>query len=750
MPPTYEDRPSSTMYPSTNHAENGDNTTTSQTRKSADGHRLPVNNKSFVRKSLNDYFRREPCLYSACVLRHAGKVFQALRHDIPDDNPYTRHMKKKDDTKKPAELPQIEFANDKDKRRTFELAFATLKYQPILETMLDDVAFFSQYPELKEEEGAVVVTLYDFQNRKYQKRTPGINEEPDEVIELIEQALYEDKTKLNAALARSRIKANARSIDYLLPENVRVKEKNSGSVPVTAWINLYKTSLSEVVDALKDDRYCMKASAERLKDEQFAVDEYCNDVLMFPADKLETLKHHELVQQNKLIIQDWTSCLGPHTVKQILGDDADVIHVNIGSVLTTAHIGSLMGSSDSMVLGFGVQDEARAEELQQKLDNLEAKNVKLISEQFLDVDPEEPKYRGIKVIFITAECSKTAIANPIDFIVNEGEDVSILKDLSTGEFDMSKIGELIGKHSALLRHALKFPRVASVVFVTRSVQEQENESCINKAIEYINTFQQNTKKIPFRARPPVLPPVNTEMNGYSTMNGTLPYQTEEPLSVANRQQQKWLKFEPSSAHNGCFVAIISREGEEVKESAKDVLARAQARGLFSGTGGKHKKEKAEKVSKSETEAAVTSGGGGGGVERPKTAKPSAGSRRRNKSPAKRVQSTPQRISTSSASSKKKSNAKSPASGAGVRTQLSLTTKVFPQSLDSPQLQRDERKILSEHQKVIKHPMPFSSDTNPHQLQHRANSRLLPNGIVLLPCACKDCTVTPPMQISDND
>lgn len=34
-------------------------------------------------------------------------------------------------------------------------------------------------------------------------------------------------------------------------------------------------------------------------------------------------------------------------------------------------------------------------------------------------------------------------------------DMKILKDLSTGETDMTKLGELIGNHGALLKHAMK-------------------------------------------------------------------------------------------------------------------------------------------------------------------------------------------------------------------------------------------------------------------------------------------------------
>lgn len=46
-----------------------------------------------------------------------------------------------------------------------------------------------------------------------------------------------------------------------------------------------------------------------------------------------------------------------------------------------------------------------------------------MTENFLNVDPEDNRFKNAKVILITADCSKSGITNPIDFIVNEGEGV---------------------------------------------------------------------------------------------------------------------------------------------------------------------------------------------------------------------------------------------------------------------------------------------------------------------------------------
>ena len=47
--------------------------------------------------------------------------------------------------------------------------------------------------------------------------------------------------------------------------------------------------------------------------------------------------------------------------------------------------------------------------------------MKFLQESFLNVEADDPRFKNVKVVLVTADCSKSGIANPIDFIVNEGE-----------------------------------------------------------------------------------------------------------------------------------------------------------------------------------------------------------------------------------------------------------------------------------------------------------------------------------------
>jgi len=84
--------------------------------------------------------------------------------------------------------------------------------------------------------------LWDYQNRKFQARTPFKDEVLDPTVQCVESAILEYKTKLNASLARHRIKAAAPSIEFLLPDKVRSKDNIQSKMPVYVWVNQLKTT----------------------------------------------------------------------------------------------------------------------------------------------------------------------------------------------------------------------------------------------------------------------------------------------------------------------------------------------------------------------------------------------------------------------------------------------------------------------------------------------------------------------------
>ncbi len=97
--------------------------------------------------------------------------------------------------------------------------------------------------KFKDEESLVSTILYDYMMRKFQLRDK-LLEEPfdnsDSLVTKIETKLFQEKTNLAAELAKNRIKADALSLEQLLPADLREVETHKAELPLYCWINSLK------------------------------------------------------------------------------------------------------------------------------------------------------------------------------------------------------------------------------------------------------------------------------------------------------------------------------------------------------------------------------------------------------------------------------------------------------------------------------------------------------------------------------
>lgn len=79
--------------------------------------------------------------------------------------------------------------------------------------------------------------------RKFQLRDRLLDEpydNNDQLVTQIETTIYNNKTDLAAELAKNRIKADALTLDDLLPNDVREVEHHKAELPLYCWINPLK------------------------------------------------------------------------------------------------------------------------------------------------------------------------------------------------------------------------------------------------------------------------------------------------------------------------------------------------------------------------------------------------------------------------------------------------------------------------------------------------------------------------------
>jgi hypothetical protein len=108
-------------------------------------------------------------------------------------------------------------------------------------------------------------------------------------------------------------------------------------------------------------------SKKSLERKCFMIDPHCNNVLMFHYALRNRILNHELVKTYKLIVQDKSSCLAPHTVLKLLSKKDDIIITNLSGGLLAAFIGCMMEELDGRVFVYGATNEDKYQEVSNKL-----------------------------------------------------------------------------------------------------------------------------------------------------------------------------------------------------------------------------------------------------------------------------------------------------------------------------------------------------------------------------------------------
>ncbi|XP_065489196.1 putative methyltransferase NSUN7 isoform X1 [Caloenas nicobarica] len=502
--------------------------------------------------------------YHDSVYMNAAKIFQGIHTEKSKDKILVRYGDG-------SVTPMLTFKDEYSQRVSYGLAFSALKYQDLLEEMLLDSCVYPCHSIPEELTSLLVVMLYDLQDRKFRAREIFDEEEPVPEVRKIECYLYRFKTKLAAALARCRIKYDALSIEYLLPEAIREQQQRTSALPLYVWINTFKISLEDVFGDLKNKGFTRVQSVSDFDCYTYCLDQHCPDVLVFPSSLKEELLNLDLFADSKLLLQDKSRSLAVHSAQALLNTGDDIIVAHVGSPLTIAHMSALTIRNTSNIFVCGVKSSAKADELGNLFSHMESKNIRLLHEDFTEIGSTDPRLENVKVILLLPQCSGLGVGNPIDFIVNEHGDAGFLRDFFRGSVSEDKLNVLAERQLNELTHAMKFNKVQAIVYCTCSIYPEENELVVKKALE--SEVLEEEKVQPYRLIPPV----------FSTCSN----------SVASTEI--FFKMEPSEISSGCFLAVLEREKESPENmSDEDILARAAAKGLLDGTLAEKSKKKKKK------------------------------------------------------------------------------------------------------------------------------------------------------------
>ncbi|XDV37829.1 hypothetical protein PO909_007368 [Leuciscus waleckii] len=426
----------------------------------------------------------------------------------------------------------------------------------------------------------VAVLLTDLLDRKFLPRLqPANQEQEDEAVREVEACLLRFRTKLVASLARCRIKHDLLTLENILPEKIRHRQERARELPLYAWINTLRSSFEEVREVLRTSGFSCVKSVGQLEGRSFCRDTHCQDLLVFPNSMKRELTDTRLLSDCRLVLQDKSCCVGPWALRPLLAEGGDVLMTGCFSARTVAHVSAVSAhthtdthadthispAQSTVIVCVGDEPQAQTDELQNTLAKMGCRNVKLLPVSLESLDVCDPRLQEVRVTLVMPACSLSAISNPVDYIMQENRDPRLMLDLSHGSVSPEKLQTLACRQRKDLQRVVQFPQVRAVLYSTCSVHSEENE-------EVLKTILSQSQENPSTAPPYRL-----------SSPGLLQDSITENEDDSQEMKASFFRLEASDHHNGCFVALLTRQPEpEVKETPQQVLARAAAKGLLDG------------------------------------------------------------------------------------------------------------------------------------------------------------------------
>ncbi|ORX55467.1 S-adenosyl-L-methionine-dependent methyltransferase [Piromyces finnis] len=385
-------------------------------------------------------------------------------------------------------IKAVTLADDvKEKKKMYAIINETLKYKPIISEIIEKSQILKN--EKKLSKSLAIVLVYDllFGHAKNFKNAPAF-----------QKIMNKNKARLNAELVKIKIRKKAVNNEDLLPKEI----KNPFILPRYVRVNLLKSTVDKVIEYFqKNNGYELLPPVEgkelaHFKPKTFRKDFHLNDLLVFPANT--DFHDHPLYLNGTLILQDKASCFPAHVLSPPPG--SVVIDGCAAPGNKTSHVASLMGNKGH-IFAFDL-DKRRLGLLKRLTTKAGCSCIEPLNENFLEADPNDPKYADVEYILLDPSCSGSGIVSRLDQILNqksqeenENETILDIKDTSN-KLVQERLKSLSDFQLLTIQHAFKFPKVKRISYSTCSIHQIENEDVVKRALESTNEFRLSAHCIP--------------------------------------------------------------------------------------------------------------------------------------------------------------------------------------------------------------------------------------------------------------
>ncbi|XP_044758073.1 uncharacterized protein LOC123316146 isoform X2 [Coccinella septempunctata] len=544
------------------------------------------------------------------------------------------------------------FEDEQEMRRVYTLIYDVFRYKNVLMQALNDINFFQIFEQLQASVPIVWLLFYDLYHRSFKKRETSVRELAARLfhhakLSLAENALWCQRVKLAAAVARLRIKYNALSLMDLLPSHLRGDRTNkeSRNIPVTVWVNNRK--FKNVNDIKKQIEHALKVKlVDDLKDlgpNTFKWDRHCPLTVAFHYSMRTELAKSNLVRSHKLIVQDRSFCVGAATFWKVVEDlqlSGSVIQTHVNSPRSTAYLANLLSQNEKIKKLMAFSAGRRKIEYENYLHELGMTNVIVYSDKLVDFGFESPCMEEVVAVYATPPNSYSAVADPIDLVCSRGGDLSMLEILTESEDTLegrNRVTKILEEQRKTLKVAMSRPQIQVVLYETHSELDVENCEMVKTTLNEINRIAKlhhaslkglispdylTTMQMPSE----LLKEINNneeekgqEMeenkgdqfdagDNNSRINIPDPVHCEDPCDFKDVHVPETDLFDtpdlpclcPEETNckmeNGCYLALIQRK-KVLKLDNKYMIQMAEQRGLFGSNTSNSSKQKGSKQSR---------------------------------------------------------------------------------------------------------------------------------------------------------
>ncbi|XP_057223913.1 28S rRNA (cytosine-C(5))-methyltransferase [Malurus melanocephalus] len=339
-------------------------------------------------------------------------------------------------------------------RQLYALVSETLRYAPVLEKLLDGASLLQAEKKLPPQLAKVLV--YDLLFGKGVKcggRWKAL--------------VRRHRARLEAELARMKVRLKvSRNEDLLAPE--QAVSPTATQVPRYVRVNTLKTCVDDVIDFFKRQGYSYLGKAVSLEElkalsgKKFLLDLHLPELLVFPSQT--DLHDNLLYTSGHIILQDKASCLPAFLLDPAAG--SHVIDACAAPGNKTSHLAAIL-KNKGQIFAFDV-DPKRVATTNTLLTRAGVTGCQLAQQDFLTVDPRDPKYSRVTHILVDPSCSGSGMVTRVP-----GEEAPSAERLQA----------LAGFQRRVLSHALSFPALQRLVYSTCSLHQEENEDVVQSVLQ---------------------------------------------------------------------------------------------------------------------------------------------------------------------------------------------------------------------------------------------------------------------------